>query len=70
MGLLDGKSPLENTGSTAEISMITESPVLLIVNCASMARSAALSLKAFKRLSERSKYRWGDCEPVGSDRTL
>lgn len=51
MGFYDGKSPLENTGSTAEISMITESPVLLIVNCASMARSAAAIVKGFQTLA-------------------
>ncbi|MDQ0216914.1 cobyrinate a,c-diamide synthase [Peribacillus cavernae] len=48
MGFFDGKSPLSNTGSTAEISMITESPVLLVVNCASMARSAAAIVKGFQ----------------------
>ncbi len=51
MGFYDGKSPLENTGSTAEISMITESPVLLIVNCASMARSTAAIVKGFQTLA-------------------
>ncbi len=51
MGFFDGKSPLENTGSTADISMITESPVLLIVNCASMARSAAAIVKGFQMLA-------------------
>lgn len=51
MGFFDGKSPLEDTGSTAEISMITESPVLLIVNCASMARSAAAIVKGFQTLA-------------------
>lgn len=51
MGFYDGKSPLEDTGSTADISMITESPVLLIVNCASMARSAAAIVKGFQTLS-------------------
>src|SRR5690606_24032497 len=40
MGFYDGKNPETNEGSTAEISMITQSPVLLVVNCASMARSA------------------------------
>lgn len=51
MGFFDGHSPLENTGSTADISMITESPVLLIVNCASMARSAAAIVKGFQTLA-------------------
>ena len=48
MGFFDGKSPLANTGSTAEISIITQSPVLLVVNCASMARSAAAIVKGFQ----------------------
>ncbi|MEH7109777.1 cobyrinate a,c-diamide synthase [Bacillus sp. JJ1764] len=48
MGFFDGKDPLRNQGSTAEISMITESPVVLVVNCASMARSAAAVVKGFQ----------------------
>ncbi|MEH7355964.1 cobyrinate a,c-diamide synthase [Neobacillus drentensis] len=48
MGFFDGKNPLNNTGSTAEISLITESPVVLVVNCASMARSAAAIVKGFQ----------------------
>ncbi|WP_071396466.1 cobyrinate a,c-diamide synthase [Bacillus tuaregi] len=51
MGFYDGKNPLKNTGSTADISMITDSPVLLIVNCASMARSAAAIVKGFQTLA-------------------
>ena len=51
MGFFDGKSPLANTGSTAEISIITQSPVLLVVNCASMARSAAAIVKGFQDFS-------------------
>jgi cobyrinic acid a,c-diamide synthase len=48
MGFYDGKNPMNNTGSTAEISLITESPVILVVNCASMARSAAAIVKGFQ----------------------
>lgn len=48
MGFYDGKSPLEDRGSTAEISILTKSPVLLIVNCASMARSVAAIVKGFQ----------------------
>jgi cobyrinic acid a,c-diamide synthase len=48
MGFFDGKDPRTNEGSTAEISMITKSPVLLVVNCASMARSAAAIVKGFQ----------------------
>ncbi|MFP3917087.1 cobyrinate a,c-diamide synthase [Lysinibacillus telephonicus] len=53
MGFYDGKSPLEDTGSTAEISVITKSPVVLIVNTASMARSVAAVVKGFQTLSEK-----------------
>src|SRR5699024_100009 len=48
MGLFDGKSPETNEGSTAEISMLTQSPIILVVNCASMARSAAAIVKGFQ----------------------
>lgn len=52
MGFFDGKSPETNEGSTAEISMITKSPVLLVVNCESMARSAAAIVKGFQLFAE------------------
>lgn len=48
MGFYDGKNPKNNEGSTAHISMITNSPVILVVNCASMARSAAAIVKGFQ----------------------
>lgn len=51
MGFFDGKDPQTDIGSTAEISVITKSPVLLVVNCASMARSAAAIVKGFQTLS-------------------
>ncbi|MEK4227965.1 cobyrinate a,c-diamide synthase [Solibacillus sp. FSL H8-0538] len=53
MGFYDGKSPLADTGSTAEISVITKSPVILIVNAASMARSVAAVVKGFQMLSDK-----------------
>ncbi len=54
MGFYDGKSPLSNEGSAAHISEITKSPVILIVNAASMARSAAAIVKGFQMLDENS----------------
>jgi cobyrinic acid a,c-diamide synthase len=48
MGFFDGKDPTNNAGSTADISIITKSPVVLIVNCASMARSAAAIVKGYQ----------------------
>ncbi|WP_054637242.1 cobyrinate a,c-diamide synthase [Thalassobacillus sp. C254] len=50
MGLYDGKRPDENTGSTAEISMLLKAPVILMVNISSMARSAAAIVKGFQNL--------------------
>src|SRR4051812_24785519 len=52
MGFYDGKSPLSNEGSAAHISEITKSPVILIVNAASMARSVAAIVKGFQMLDE------------------
>ena len=53
MGFYDGKSPLDDKGSTADISVITDSPVILIVNAASMARSVAAIVKGFQTLSDK-----------------
>jgi cobyrinic acid a,c-diamide synthase len=51
MGLYDGKSPTEDTGSTAEISILTQTPVVLVLNIQSMARSAAAVVKGFQMLN-------------------
>ncbi|WP_318627958.1 cobyrinate a,c-diamide synthase [Paenibacillus polymyxa] len=53
MGLYDGKDPLSNTGSTAEIAMLTDSPVLLVIDVRSMARSAAAIVLGFQRLEPK-----------------
>ena len=50
MGLYDGKDPLSNIGSTAEIAMVTETPVILVVDVSSMARSAAAIVLGFQQL--------------------
>lgn len=55
MGFYDGKSPLSNEGSAAHISELTNSPVILIVNAASMARSVAAIVKGFQMLDENAK---------------
>lgn len=54
MGFYDGKSPLSNEGSAAHISELTNSPVILIVNAASMARSVAAIVKGFQQLDEKA----------------
>ncbi|WP_078428669.1 cobyrinate a,c-diamide synthase [Alkalihalobacterium alkalinitrilicum] len=50
MGFYDGKSPKSNVGSTAEISLLLQAPVILVVNIASMARSAAAIVKGYQML--------------------
>lgn len=55
MGFYDGKDPRTNQGSTAEIAMLLEAPALLLVNIASMARSAAAIVKGFATLTEGVK---------------
>ncbi|MFD0694936.1 cobyrinate a,c-diamide synthase [Paenibacillus sp. GCM10027628] len=49
MGMFDGKNPLSDEGSTADIGRILNAPVLLVVNIASMARSAAAIVKGFQQ---------------------
>ncbi|MBH8599347.1 cobyrinate a,c-diamide synthase [Thermoactinomyces sp. CICC 10523] len=51
MGLYDGKDPRSDRGSTAEIAMMLQSPVILIVNVHSMARSAAAVVKGYQLLN-------------------
>jgi len=67
MGFYDGKDPRTNVGSTAEISMITNSPVLLVVNCASMSRSAAAIVKGFQVLDPMAKIVGVIANRVGSE---
>ena len=49
MGLYDGKDPRSNLGSTADLSQLLAVPVILVVNAASMARSAAAIVMGFQR---------------------
>lgn len=48
MGLFDGKQPLSDEGSTASIAALTQSPVLLVVDCSGMACSAAAVVRGFQ----------------------
>lgn len=48
MGFYDGKEATSLRGSTAEVSMLTDTPVLLVVSCEGMARSAAAVVKGFQ----------------------
>ncbi|AJY76924.1 cobyrinate a,c-diamide synthase [Paenibacillus beijingensis] len=52
MGMFDGKDPLSDTGSSAEIAALLNCPVLLVVSAQSMARSAAAIVLGFQQLAE------------------
>jgi cobyrinic acid a,c-diamide synthase len=67
MGFYDGKNPTSNAGTTAEISVITKSPVVLVVNCASMARSAAAIVKGFQTFSDDVNIVAAIANRVGSE---
>jgi cobyrinic acid a,c-diamide synthase len=67
MGLFDGKNPLTNEGSTAEVSMILDAPIVLVVNCQSMARSAAAIVKGFQCFSPDIRIVGVIANKVGSD---
>lgn len=67
MGLFDGKQATTNEGTTAEISVITKSPVLLVVDCSGMARSAAAVVRGFQLLDERVKIAGVIANRVGSE---
>lgn len=67
MGLYDGKNPTNNDGSSAEISLLVDAPVLLVVNCQSMARSAAAIVKGFQVFDPRVKIAGVIANKVGSE---
>lgn len=67
MGMYDGKNPESNAGTTAEISILTQSPVVLVVNCASMARSAAAIVKGFQSFWEETNIVAVIANRVGSE---
>ncbi|MFC4770238.1 cobyrinate a,c-diamide synthase [Effusibacillus consociatus] len=50
MGFYDGKSPLSDQGSTAEVAKLLDAPVILVINAHSMARSAAAVVLGFQKL--------------------
>jgi cobyrinic acid a,c-diamide synthase len=57
MGLFDGSSATEDTGSTAELAKQLDAPVLLIVDGSAMARSAAAMASGFARFDSKLNVR-------------
>jgi cobyrinic acid a,c-diamide synthase len=67
MGLYDGKDPLSNAGSTADIAVLLESPVVLVVDIHSMARSVAAIVLGFQRLNPEVAIRGVIVNKAGSE---
>jgi cobyrinic acid a,c-diamide synthase len=57
MGLFDGSSATEDTGSTAALAKQVDAPVLLVVDGSAMARSAAAMAGGFARFDSRLNVR-------------
>ena len=57
MGLFDGSSATEDTGSTAELAKQLAAPVLLVVDGSAMARSAAAMASGFARFDPKLNVR-------------
>ena len=49
MGLFDGQNYLNDTGSTAQVAKLTDSPVILVIDAGKIARSAAATALGFKQ---------------------
>ncbi|QAZ68488.1 cobyrinate a,c-diamide synthase [Solidesulfovibrio carbinolicus] len=56
MGLFDGFSATEETGSTAELAKLLDLPVLLVIDAASMARSVAALARGFVRFDPQLRF--------------
>lgn len=66
MGMFDGKDPLSNAGSTAEVALLLQAPVILVVNVSSMARSAAAIVLGFQHLEPQLQLAGVIVNRVGS----
>lgn len=68
MGLFDGASPDDLSGSTAEIAQWLDAPVLLVLNAHGLGRSAAAVVKGYDSLEPGLRIAGVVANQVGSDR--
>ncbi|WP_124727608.1 cobyrinate a,c-diamide synthase [Staphylospora marina] len=50
MGLFDGRGPMDDAGSTAELAALLQAPVILVVDVSGMARSSAAVVRGFQTM--------------------
>ncbi len=70
MGLFDGASGADDVASTAHIARLLDLPVLLILNCSSLARSVAAIAHGYRSFDPRIQIAGVVLNRVGSDRHL
>jgi cobyrinic acid a,c-diamide synthase len=70
MGLFDGASGADDFASTAHVSRLLNLPVLLILNCSSLARSIAAIAHGYRSFDPRVQVAGVVLNRVGSDRHL
>ncbi len=68
MGLFDGLSGLDDSGSTAEVARILRTPVILVIDAGSMARSAAAVAQGYARFDPTLPLAGFLINGIGSER--
>lgn len=67
MGLYDGRDGQTDAGSTAQIAKWLNAPVVLVVDCGSIARSAAALVKGFREFDPQLQLRGVVLNRVGGE---
>ena len=70
MGLFDGASGRDDTGSTAHIARLLDLPILLVIDCSRLSRSVAAIAQGYRTFDPRLKIAGVVLNRVGSDRHL
>jgi cobyrinic acid a,c-diamide synthase len=70
MGLFDGYDGRSETGSTAQMAKWLDLPVVLVVDAASMARSAAALIQGFERFDRDLRFAGVVFNRIGGERHL
>ncbi|MDO8689679.1 MAG: cobyrinate a,c-diamide synthase [Dehalococcoidia bacterium] len=70
MGLFDGRSGLDDTGSTAHVARLLQAPVVLVMDVGHTCRSAAAVALGFNRLDPRVRIAGVILNRIGSQKHL
>ncbi|NJO67065.1 MAG: cobyrinate a,c-diamide synthase [Leptolyngbyaceae cyanobacterium RM1_405_57] len=70
MGLFDGATGVDDTASTAHIARLLNLPVLLVIDCSRLSRSAAAIALGYRSFDPRLEFAGIVLNRVGSDRHL